>query len=76
MPSSRQDLLRRFGAEVRAERKRQGLSQEALALEADIDRGYMGNVERGEENISLASILKLTMVLKVKPSVLLDRAGY
>lgn len=76
MPSSRQDLLSRFGAAIRQERKRQGISQEQLALRAEIDRGYMGNVERGEENISLASILKLTEVLKIKPSVLLDRAGY
>jgi len=76
MPPSRQDLLNRFGEAIRQERKRQGISQEQLALLAEIDRGYMGNVERGEENISLASILKVTEVLKVKPSVLLDRAGY
>lgn len=76
MPTSRQLLLTRFGEAIRQERKRQGISQEQLALLAEIDRGYMGNVERGEENISLASILKVTEVLKVKPSVLLDRAGY
>ena len=76
MPQSRRDILRHFGAAIRQERKRQGISQEQLALIAEIDRGYMGAVERGEENISLLSIQKITSVLKVKPSVLLDNAGY
>ena len=76
MPHSRREILRRFGAAIRQERKRQGISQEALALIAEIDRGYMGAVERGEENISLLSIQKITTVLKVKPSILLDHAGY
>ncbi len=68
-------LLRRFGEAVRVERKRQGISQEDLALRAEINRSYMGAVERGEENISLLTIQKLATVLKVKPSALLADGG-
>lgn len=75
MPAPRNKALRRFGEALRVERKRIGLSQERLALEAEINRTYMGGVERGEENISLLSILKISDVLKVKPSGILERAG-
>lgn len=36
-----------FGNNVRKIRKERGLSQEALAALADIDRSYMGHIERG-----------------------------
>lgn len=71
----RNPVLRRFGDSVRQERKRQGISQEQLALRAEVNRTYMGGVERGEENISLLTIHKLCAVLKVKPSELLARGG-
>ena len=60
---------------MRQTRKEQGLSQEALALNADINRTYMGGLERGEENISLLTLMKIAAVLKTKPSTLLARAG-
>ena len=75
MPAPRNKALCRFGEALREERKEKGLSQERLALEAEINRTYMGGVERGEENISLLSILKITDVLKMKPSEILRRAG-
>lgn len=67
-----QDALRRFGQKVRAERKRRGLSQEALALECGLDRTYVGGVERGERNISLLNIVKIAKALRIKPGKLLD----
>lgn len=77
MPSqrSRDPTLRHFGDAVRAVRRERGFSQEGLALEADLNRSYMGAVERGEENISLKSIAKIAAVLKVRPSVLLEKGG-
>ncbi|MGP9830543.1 helix-turn-helix domain-containing protein, partial [Psychrobacter sp. AOP1-A1-60] len=42
-----------FGKRVREVRKGKGISQERLAEMADIDRSYMGNIERGEKNITL-----------------------
>jgi transcriptional regulator with XRE-family HTH domain len=64
-----------LGAVVRAERKAQGLSQEALADKADIDRSYMGGIERGEHNIAIINFLKIANALGLKASLLLDRAG-
>ncbi len=42
-----------FGKRVREARKSKGISQERLAEMAGIDRSYMGNIERGEKNITL-----------------------
>jgi transcriptional regulator with XRE-family HTH domain len=75
MPPPRNRTLRSFGDSLREERKRLGISQEQLALLADVNRTYVGGVERGEENISLLTMYKLSSVLKVKPSSLLGKAG-
>lgn len=74
MPRSGNTVLRRFGEAIRAERRRQGISQEQLALLSDLNRTYMGGVERGEENISLVKIVQITDVLQTKPSRLLADA--
>ena len=54
-----------FGKKVKELRKQKGLSQEALALLCDLDRSYIGGVERGERNISLINIYKITLALKI-----------
>jgi transcriptional regulator with XRE-family HTH domain len=64
-------IKREFGARVRAIRTAKGLSQEALALASELDRTYIGGVERGERNISLLNIHKIAAALGVKPSELL-----
>lgn len=68
--------LVRLGAAIRAERQAQGLSQEALADKANIDRSYMGGVERGEHNIAIMNLLKIADTLGVKASKLLDEPQY
>ncbi|MEQ1765874.1 MAG: helix-turn-helix transcriptional regulator, partial [Methylotenera sp.] len=64
-----------LGAILRAERKAQGMSQEALADRADIDRSYMGGIERGEHNVAIINLLKIANALGIKASVLLDKSG-
>ncbi|MBI2899504.1 MAG: helix-turn-helix transcriptional regulator [Planctomycetes bacterium] len=59
------DLLHRFGERVRQLRKRKKLSQERLALEAGLDRSYMGSVERGEYNVTLTTVQKISKALRV-----------
>jgi transcriptional regulator with XRE-family HTH domain len=65
------DVLKRFGARVRELRKKKGLSQEGLALEASLDRSYVGGVERGERNISLENIARMAKALGCRASDLL-----
>lgn len=60
-----------FGCRLRELRKRVGLSQEALAHEAGLDRSYVGGVERGEYNISLLNICLLAGALGLPPDELL-----
>lgn len=54
-------LLRRVGQRVREVREGRGLSQEALADAASLDRSYMSGIERGVRNVS---VLKLAAVAK------------
>ena len=64
-------ILGIFGERVRSLRLSRGLSQEALALAAGLDRTYIGGVERGERNISLINIQKIASALDVTVADLL-----
>jgi transcriptional regulator with XRE-family HTH domain len=63
-------LLRELGSRIRAQRKRIGLSQEALALVARVDRSYYGAVERGERNITFTVLCRLCLALKCDVALL------
>ena len=54
-----------FGKRVREVRKGKGMSQERLAEMAGIDRSYMGNIERGEKNITLKKAYEICDALEV-----------
>jgi transcriptional regulator with XRE-family HTH domain len=47
----RDPALRKFGTNIRTRREALKLSQEALAERADLDRTYIGDVERRESNL-------------------------
>ncbi len=66
---------RLFGEVVRAERMKLGLSQDELAHRSNLNRVYMGEVERGEKSVSIETIAKIATALKVKGGELLLRAG-
>ena len=55
-----------FGKRVREVRKSKGISQERLAEMAGIDRSYMGNIERGEKNITLKKAYEVCDALDVE----------
>ncbi|KRG32577.1 XRE family transcriptional regulator [Psychrobacter sp. P11F6] len=54
-----------FGKRVREVRRNKGISQEKLAELAGIDRSYMGNIERGEKNITLKKAYEICEALGV-----------
>lgn len=56
--------LHELGMRIRAQRKRIGLTQEALALEAGVDRSYYGAVERGERNLTFTVLCRLCVALR------------
>ncbi|GAM56892.1 transcriptional regulator, XRE family [Vibrio ishigakensis] len=58
------DLAKQFGANLRKIRKEKGISQDNLALLAEIDRSYVGRIERGEVNITLDKAYQLANALK------------
>jgi transcriptional regulator with XRE-family HTH domain len=62
-----------FGKAVRELRKERGLSQEAFADLAGIDRSYMGHIERGEKNVTLTKIYQLSDALGVTVVELFSR---
>jgi transcriptional regulator with XRE-family HTH domain len=60
------------GRNLRRLRKARGLSQEALAAEAGVDRTYMSTCERGLRNISVDNIYKLAWALDADVRELFD----
>jgi transcriptional regulator with XRE-family HTH domain len=65
------DYAKILAQNVKAARKVLDLSQEALALETNIDRTYISGIERAKRNPSLELIVKLAKRLKTTPGKLL-----
>jgi transcriptional regulator with XRE-family HTH domain len=68
MPALKQAL----SVNIKRLRKEQGISQEKLALRADVDRSYMSQVERCLANPSIDALLRISNALEVAPSELLQ----
>lgn len=64
-------LLIAIGDNIRRFREESGWSQEHFATECNLDRSYMGRVERGEQNISMSTLVKICLGLKCNPECLL-----
>jgi transcriptional regulator with XRE-family HTH domain len=62
-----------FARNLRKARNKKGLSQEALAHEAEVDRSYISALERGVYGATIDMVDKLATVLNVEASVLLER---
>jgi transcriptional regulator with XRE-family HTH domain len=65
------DLRQVFASNLRRLRHARGLSQEALAYEADVNRTYMSKLEKGASYPGLEILVKLAAVLQVAPFELL-----
>jgi transcriptional regulator with XRE-family HTH domain len=60
-----------FGINLRWGRERAELSQEALALKADVDRAAISVFEHGRRDPNLLTLLKLARAMEIPPAVLL-----
>lgn len=66
------DILVDFGKRIKQLRVKAGITQESLATLAELDRSYVGAIERGEKNVSLINIGKLANALDVDLSYLFE----
>jgi len=66
------DPKKLFGAKVRSVRKERDWSQEELADACELDRTYIGGIERGERNVSIMNIAKIAQALGVQASSLIE----
>src|ERR1700741_3068900 len=62
-----------FGRVLREQRETRGISQEDLALSADVDRSFVSQMERGIRQPTLTTLVKLCKALGVQPSTLIGR---
>lgn len=69
MPDQHRRLRKQLAQQVRACRKARGWSQEKLALEADVDRTYVSQIEREVGNPSLAVIVRLADALNCRVDI-------
>ena len=69
------DASGRFAANLRRQRQRAGLSQEALGFRCGLHRTEIGLLERGTRDPRLSTVLRLARGLGVPPAALLDELG-
>ena len=69
------DIREVFARNLRKARNARGLSQEALAHDAGIDRTYVSALERGVYSATIVMVDKLATALGVEPGALLQRSA-
>lgn len=62
------DLAKAFGKVIRELRKKAGLTQEQLGLEADLRRTFISVLELGQQQPTLLTIFKISQALKISAS--------
>ena len=67
-------LIKSFGITVRRLREGRGWSQEELAEHADLNRSYVGEIERGKVIVSLVTIRKLSGALGLSMGALMQQS--
>jgi transcriptional regulator with XRE-family HTH domain len=75
LSSNRQNpVLIALGDAIRHIRQEQGMSQEKLALHAEVNRSYVGQVERGDNTVSVLTLKKLADALGITMTELMAEA--
>ena len=71
MPNARKHR-RVLGENIRLHRRKAELTQEKLAELADLHTNFVGDIERGEENVSVDALVRLASALRVKVADLVE----
>ena len=67
------EILQKLAEEIKALRAEKGLSQEALALNADVDRSYVSHLERGVANPTIEILQRIANALDTKVHLTLSK---
>jgi transcriptional regulator with XRE-family HTH domain len=67
-------VLVALGSAIRDVRLSKGISQEKLALFAEVDRSYVGRVERGDNNVAVLTLARLATALGLSLAKLMQEA--
>jgi transcriptional regulator with XRE-family HTH domain len=70
------EIKSKIGLRIKELRKDKGVSQETLALLADLDRTYINSVENGKRNISIVNIEKIAIALEVSLTDFFNHAKF
>ena len=62
---NKEELLKRFGKNVKIDRIKKDLTQEQLAENMDVSQNYLACIECGRQNMSLAKVLELSQALGI-----------
>ena len=57
-------IYKRIGKSIRQIRREKGISQEKLAFDSNLNRAYVGYIERGERHPTIATLHKISLALK------------
>ena len=65
-----------LGKVLRREREKVGMSQESFSELVSLSKNYVGNIERGEYEVSLSILHRIAHALKRSASNLLEESGF
>ena len=65
-------INKQLGARIRYLRQQKNLSIEELALEAEVNRNYLGDLERGTRNPTMAILAKIARALGIDLAILFE----
>jgi len=67
------NLTNNLGAKIREVRSTLNISQEQLAIMADVSRTHMGRIERGDKSPTVDTVEKIANALNCPPSILFTK---
>lgn len=67
-----QALKKKFGEHVRSIREEKGMSLQDVSYNCEMDKSWIGKIERGQRTVTLNTIIELAKGLEVEPAKLMD----